>query len=112
MSEWVPSELIELSWAASPAARATLPSGLPKSRNVTLPVAVAGSTVAVSVTAWPYADGSGAVASAVVVELAQVSTETRPTPLPPGMTSPTTRSLRPSPSRSPSATEDAPGSVA
>jgi hypothetical protein len=54
--------------AADPLLAVAVPSDVAPSRNWTVPVAVAGDTVAVKVTGWPNADGFGVALSVTLEE--------------------------------------------
>ena len=56
--ECTPSASDETGSAALPPLKVTVPSSVLESKNCTLPVAVAGDTCAVKVTACPTVDGS------------------------------------------------------
>jgi len=64
---WVPTESAAVVSVAVPPLTAAVPSELAPSKNCTVPVAAAGETVAVNVTACPDVDGFADDASAVVV---------------------------------------------
>ena len=64
---WSPTLSALVASVAEPLDNAAEPSVVSPSRNVTVPVAVAGLTVAVSVTDWPGLAGFAEDASAVVV---------------------------------------------
>jgi hypothetical protein len=66
--EWDPKERVEVEKVALPPPKVPVPSTVVPSKNVTVPVAVAGATVAVNVTACPGADGLRLEVSVVVVE--------------------------------------------
>jgi len=57
VTEWVPEVNVDVEKVATPEASVAVPITAPPSRNCTLPVAVEGVTVAVSVTAWPGFEG-------------------------------------------------------
>ena len=67
--EWFPTERLEVEKVALPPPKVPVPNMDVPSRNVTVPVAVAGATVAVNVTDWPSADGLRLEVSVVVVEV-------------------------------------------
>src|SRR5579859_6731943 len=54
---WLPKVNVEIEKAATPPLSAPLPMFVPPSKNVTVPVAVPGVTVAVKVTELPERDG-------------------------------------------------------
>ena len=64
---WVPRARVVTESAAAPALTVAVPRVAEPSLNVTEPVAVAGATVAVSVTAAPCTEGLGVAVSVVVV---------------------------------------------
>jgi hypothetical protein len=64
---WLPDARVEVVKVAIPPLRAIVPRAVEPSWNVTLPVAEAGLTVAVSVTGWPNGAGEGDTESVVVV---------------------------------------------
>ena len=69
---WLPMASAEVENVATPPLREPLPTGLPPSRNVTVPVGVPdpGATaeaVAVKVTDWPNTDGFAEDVTVVVV---------------------------------------------
>ena len=55
--EWEPAASDVVENVAAPALKVPAPKTAPPSRNCTLPVAVAGVTCTVKVTAWPNVDG-------------------------------------------------------
>jgi hypothetical protein len=63
----VPAASDDVRYDALPLASVALPSTVAPSLNCTVPVAVAGVTVAVKVTIWPLATELALVASTVVV---------------------------------------------
>ena len=67
MIEWVPTARLELENVATPALRVPLPSAVAPSKNVTVPVAADGETVAVKVTICPEVDGLRLDVAVVVV---------------------------------------------
>jgi hypothetical protein len=69
VSVWLPTARPEVLRLALPLLKAWLPIVALPSRKVTVPVAVAGVTVAVSVTAWPGLAGFGEADRVVVVAL-------------------------------------------
>ena len=70
VSECCPAANVAIDTCASPPARLAVPTGTPLSKKITWPVAPAGDTVAVRVTAPPYIEGFGLVARLVVVAIA------------------------------------------
>ena len=56
-----------VAYIATPAVRVPVPKLVVPSKNVTVPVAVEGETVAVKVTVWPRVDGLRLEVSVVVV---------------------------------------------
>ena len=66
MSEWPPTPSDAVLVDAVPPLTGDVPSDVAPSKNWTVPVAVAGVTVAVTVTLWPTTDGFGDVVTAVV----------------------------------------------
>jgi hypothetical protein len=60
----VPAGSAEVVIEATPFATLTVP----RPENVTVPVAVAGATVAVNVTAWPWTEGFTVLETPVVVD--------------------------------------------
>src|SRR5579872_1342995 len=69
---WLPTAKAEVVKVAMPPIMVPLPTGLPPSRNVTVPVGVpapgaTGDTVAVKVVDWPNAEGLVDEATVVVV---------------------------------------------
>ena len=67
MIEWLPTDSDAVKNNAVPPLTGTVPRELPPSKNCTVPVAAAGDTVAVNVTACPNVDGFCDDVSAVVV---------------------------------------------
>jgi len=65
--EWVPAVKLEVANVAVPPLTFAVPSVAAPSRKVTVPVAPAGETVAVKVTACPKVDGLRLEATPVVV---------------------------------------------
>jgi hypothetical protein len=65
--ECVPAVRLAVNRVARPLLRVPLPSEVEPSKNVTVPVAVEGETVAVKVTVWPELDGLRLEPRAVVV---------------------------------------------
>ena len=65
--EWLPTERLELAKVATPPLSVPVPKVIAPSRNVTVPVAVEGDTVAVKVTDWPDVEGLRLEAALVVV---------------------------------------------
>jgi hypothetical protein len=65
--EWVPGDRAEVENMALPPLREALPKVEPASKNVTVPVAAEGETVAVKVTLWPETEGLALEATAVAV---------------------------------------------
>ena len=63
--EWLPNASADVLIDAVPPLNGALPSDVAPSKNWTVPVAVAGVTVAVTVTLWPTTDGFGDVVTAV-----------------------------------------------
>ena len=68
---WLPTESDAVTNNAVPPLTGTVPKELPPSENCTLPVAAAGDTVAVKVTACPNVDGFCDDVSAVVVLISE-----------------------------------------
>ena len=65
--EWVPVDRAEVESVALPPLREALPKEVEPSKNVTVPVAAEGETVAVKVTLWPETEGLALEETAVAV---------------------------------------------
>jgi hypothetical protein len=65
--EWLATERLEVEKVATPPLSVPVPKVVAPSRNVTVPVAVEGDTVAVKVTDWPDVEGLRLEATPVVV---------------------------------------------
>jgi hypothetical protein len=63
---WLPEVRLEVEYAAVPPLKDAFPIRLLPSRNATVPVAVAGTTVALNVTACPGIDGFTLEVSVIV----------------------------------------------
>src|SRR5690348_9264231 len=87
--EWLPAARLERVSEAEPLVNATIPITVPPSWNWTAPVAVAGKTRAVNVTAWPVRDGFSDEARPTAAAALATVTDTAPdvlarvTPSPP-----------------------------
>src|SRR5215472_15674173 len=76
--EWLPTARLETVSAAVPLVSATLPITTAPSWNLTVPVAVAGDTAAVNVTARPLSDGFREDAKLTLVTSLRTVTDTAP----------------------------------
>jgi hypothetical protein len=66
VSEWLPADNADVESDAAPLVTGTVPSEVAPSRNCTAPVAVAGETPAINVTAWLTVAGLGEAANVAV----------------------------------------------
>ena len=86
--EWLPNASADVLIDAVPPLNGALPSDVAPSKNWTVPVAVAGVTVAVTVTLCPTTDGFGDVATAVELPAAFTVWTCAPEVLPVKLASP------------------------